>query len=323
MNRDSTNPRRWLHGGTWLIATFFLVLLVRSVDVGRVWALGQEVRAAWVSLAVAANLLILPLWAQQWRALLPSSSPLSMKRMLSLAAQFSFLGSAVPASGQVSAVILLGREPGVTPAAALSALTLEQATEGIVKVGVLVFAAELLALPVWMHSALIGLALVVAALTITVSLAALHHRRIAALSARPRSSAIVVRLVALIAQWARDLESLRTPSRLAVALACSIGTKTAEALAIVAVQRAFGFALPFSTTLLVLAAAILGTIAPLSPANLGVYEGAVVAAYRHAGLPPETALAIAVVEHTCLLLGTAGVGYIVFSMGRVAGARAT
>lgn len=322
MNRDSINPRRWLHGGTWLIATFFLVLLVRSVDVGRAWTLGQEVRGAWIALAVAANLLIIPLWAQQWRVLLPSSSPLGLKRMLSLAAQFSFLGNAVPASGQVSAVVLLGREPGVTPAAALSALTLEQATEGIVKVGVLVFAAELLALPAWMHSALIGLALVVAVLTLVVALAAFHYRRIEAVSGRPRGSAIVARLIALVAQWARDLESLRTPSRFALALACSVGTKTAEALAIVAVQHAFGLALPFSTTLLVLAAAILGTIAPLAPANLGVYEGAVVAAYRHAGLPPETALALAVVEHLCLLFGTAAVGYIVFSMGRMAGARA-
>jgi uncharacterized membrane protein YbhN (UPF0104 family) len=194
-------------------------------------------------------------------------------------------------------------------------------TEGIVKVGVLLLAAQLLPLPEWMRSALLALALVVAALTIVVTVAAFHYERIESASARPRATRVASRVIALVARWARDLESLRTPSRFALALVCGAATKTAEMLAIISVQHAFGLALPFSTTLLVLAAAILGTIAPLAPANLGVYEGAVVAAYHHAGLPPETALALAVVEHACLLLGTAAAGYVVFSVGRLAGAR--
>lgn len=322
MHFDSTRTRRILHGGTWLIATFFVVVLVRSVDVGRVWALGQETRGGWVAIAVASNLLILPLWAQQWRILLPPSSHVPPKRMLSLAAQLSFLGNTVPASGQVSAVILLGREPGVTPGAALSALALEQVTEGLVKVGILLLAAELLPLPGWMHRAFFALALAVAGLTAGVATAAFHHKRITALSARPGAHPLLDRLIALVARWSRELESLRRPSRFALALVCSAGTKAAEGFAIVAVQHAFGLALPMSTTVLVLAAAILGTIAPLAPANLGIFEGAVVAAYRHAGLPAETALALAVVEHSCLLLGTAAVGYVVFSVSRFAGARA-
>jgi glycosyltransferase 2 family protein len=322
MNLASTTTRRLLHGATWLVATGLLVVLVRSVDVGRVWALGQEARGGWIALAVASNLLILPLWAQQWRTLLPPSSRVGGKRMLSLVAQFSFLGNALPASGQVSAVVLLAREPGVTSAAALSALTLEQVTEGIVKVSALLLAAQLLPLPGWMRSALIGLAVVVVALTVTVVIAAFHHARIAAMGERTTTSPILGRLLGLAGRWSRDLESLRTPSRFALALACGAGTKAAEALAIVAVQHAFGLVLPTSTTTLVLSATILGTIAPIAPANLGIYEGAVVAAYRYAGLPQETALALAVVEHGCLLLATAAVGYVVFSVGRFAAARA-
>lgn len=304
----------------WLVATALFVVLVRSVDVGRFWALSQDVRGGWIAVAVAFNLLIVPLWAQQWRSLLPPSSSVALKRMLSIASQLSFLGNTFPATGQVSAVILLGREPGVTKAAALSALALEQVTEGIVKVGVLVFAAELLPLPGWMRQALIVLAGVVAVLTAAVVVAALHHERIAGASRTIHP--LVDPVIALIGRWARDLESLRRPSRFAAGLLCCAGTKAAELLAIVAVQHAFGLSLPFSTTVLALAAAILGTIAPVAPANLGVYEGAVVAAYRHAGVAPEMALALAVVQHGCLLLGTAAVGYVVFSVGRIAGARA-
>jgi glycosyltransferase 2 family protein len=305
----------------WLIATFLFVVLIRGVDVDRVWALGQEVHGGWIAAAIASNLLVLPFWAQQWRVLLPPSTPVRMRRMLSVAAQLAFLGNAVPASGQVSAVVLLAREPGVTRSAALSGLALEQVTEGIVKVAALVLAAELLPLPMWMHSALIALSGAVAVLTVVVVLAAVHHDRIDAINAHERSP-LVGRVVSVAARWSRDLESIRRPSRFGIALACSAGTKTVEALALVAVQHAFGLALPFSTTMLVLAASILGTIAPLAPANLGIYEGAVVAAYRHAGVAPEAALALAVVSHVCLLLATAAVGYVVFSVDRFAKAPA-
>src|SRR5262249_31159024 len=153
----------------------------------------------------------------------------------------------------------------------------------------------------WMHSALVALAVVVAALTLVVLIAAFHHERLGRMSARRRSP-FADRLISLAARWSRDLDSLRRPSRFRIGLACGPATKTAEGLALVAIQHAFGLALPFSTTALVLAASVLGTIAPLAPANLGVYEGAVVAAYRYAGVGPELALAMAVVSHACLLL---------------------
>jgi uncharacterized membrane protein YbhN (UPF0104 family) len=221
----------------------------------------------------------------------------------------------------VSAIVLLAREPGVSRSAALSGLALEQVTEGIVKVSALLLAAELLPLPPWMHTALIALAGAVILLTLTVAAAAVHHERIGALNSHAMSP-LVGRAVSLAARWSHDLESLRRPSRFGFALVCSAGTKTVEALALVAVQHAFGLSLPFSTTTLVLAASILGTIAPLAPANLGIYEGAVVAAYRHAGVAPEVALALAVVSHVCLLLATAAVGYVVFSVDRFAKAPA-
>src|SRR6516164_8981130 len=53
MRRSSTLTRWMLQGGTWLIATFFLVVLVRGVDVGRVWGLGQEAHGAWIAAAIA------------------------------------------------------------------------------------------------------------------------------------------------------------------------------------------------------------------------------------------------------------------------------
>jgi len=322
MTRASPRTRHLVQAGTWLIATFVLVVLVRGVDVSRVWAVSQDVRGGWLALAVASNLLVLPLWAQQWRALMPPSSPVAPRRMLSIVAQLSFFANTVPVSGPVSAVVMLSREPGVTSAAALSGLALEQVTEGVVKLSILVVTAQLLPLPDWMHRAVFGLAAAVALLTIAIVAAALHHERINAIVGQREIRSPLDRFLALVARWSRDLESLRRPSRFALALLCCTGSKGVEALAMVAVQHAFGLTLPLSTTMLAFGAMILGTIAPVSPANLGIYEGAVVAAYRHSGIPPELALAVAVVQHACLLLGTAAVGYVVFSVNRLAGVRA-
>ena len=68
----------------------------------------------------------------------------------------------------------------MTSAAALSALALEQVTEGHREgARALLFAAQLLPLPGWMHRALFALAIAVAALTAAVVVAAFHHERIA------------------------------------------------------------------------------------------------------------------------------------------------
>jgi uncharacterized membrane protein YbhN (UPF0104 family) len=98
-----------------------------------------------------------------------------------------------------------------------------------------------------------------------------------------------------------------------VALACVGGTKVVEALAIVAVQRAFGADISSSGTLLVLAAAILASMLPLSPGNLGTYEAGVFLAYRHIGLPPEQALSLAIAQHACFMIPSVGIGYLFLS----------
>jgi uncharacterized membrane protein YbhN (UPF0104 family) len=114
-------------------------------------------------------------------------------------------------------------------------------------------------------------------------------------------------------RWARELEVLRHWRRSLGALACVIAMKGVEALALAAVQRAFGVPISAGGTLLVLAALILGTMLPVAPGNLGTYEASVFLVYRYLGVSPEQALALAVVEHVCFLLPSVGVGYAFIS----------
>ena len=65
---------------------------------------------------------------------------------------------------------------------------------------------------------------------------------------------------------------------------------------------------------LVLAALAIATLMPVAPANIGVYEAVVFAAYRYMGVPAETALGLAVVQHICFLIPTLGTGYVTMTL---------
>jgi uncharacterized protein (TIRG00374 family) len=312
----SPRAKRWLHVLAWLGATALLAFLARRVDPARAWRLARDVEPLWLLGALACNGLILPCWAQQWRMLLPPARGVPMKRMLPLVAVMSFMGNTVPASGQVSAVVMLAREPGVDHTSALSTLALDQLAEGIAKISVLLLVAQLLSPPEWMRMATQLLALVVGVLMMALLLAAHRQADMMRWGARHRGTSILNRCITFVTRWSHELESLRDYRRFAAALGCAFAAKGSEALGIVAVQHAFGVAVSPSVAIMVLAAAFLGSIVPAVPANIGTFEAAVVSAYRHVGVAPETALALAVVQHLCVLLSTAGVGYLVFTARR-------
>jgi uncharacterized membrane protein YbhN (UPF0104 family) len=89
--------------------------------------------------------------------------------------------------------------------------------------------------------------------------------------------------------------------------------KGMELLAIGCVQHAYGANVSAAGTLLVLATVILATMLPISPGNLGMYEGSVFLTYRYLGIAPELALSLAIVHHVCFMLPAVGVGYFSFS----------
>jgi len=92
-----------------------------------------------------------------------------------------------------------------------------------------------------------------------------------------------------------------------------LAMKAAEIAGIVAVQHAFGLSVSVGGTLLVFAAVVLATMLPVAPANLGTYEASAFLAYRYLGFDPAYALGIAVIQHVCYLIATAGLGYLLLS----------
>lgn len=279
---------------SWMLATAVALLLVRTVDLSATALLLRRADARWIAVALCFNLLILGFWTEQWRALLPPGGKVSFRRMLTLIGTTSLVGNTAPASGQVSSVVLLANEPNVSRNVAVSVLALDQLIEGFTKLVLVGVAASFAPLPTWMRPTLLVLLLSVAALLIAIAVFASQSR--------------------WLQPYVEALKSLRDPRRLATSTTWCVLSKLSEGVAIVAVQWAFGVEVELTTTILVLAAVHLGTMLPLAPANIGTYEASVMTAYRESGLPAEMALGLAITQHVCLLLSTAGVGYLLFLM---------
>jgi uncharacterized membrane protein YbhN (UPF0104 family) len=311
--------RRWLWLGAWLVTTLLLVFVLKQVSLARVVATLQRASAPWLGAAIATYLIILPLGATQWRAMLPSSTGVSWRRVFHVFALTSVANNTTPSIiGHATGVVLLAAEPGVGRSAALSVLALDQVAVGLVKIVVLLLASALVPLPAWMRDGLQSLAAAVGLLVALVGLAAFQHGRVERWAAA-RAPGWTTALARIASDWARDLEAVRSPRRFAVGVACAAGVKATEAFAIVAMQGAFGLHLSFSATILVLAATALATFVPFAPANLGVYESATFAAYRLLGVDAESALAIAFAQHACQWIGAVSVGYVLLTTKRPGG----
>ena len=272
-----------------LVAFTVVALLALAAQRFDMTALRQGLMAAnasWLCAAVLAHLLIQPLAALQWRALLPASVSTTWRQLLRLFALTSVANnSANTLVGHATGVAMLTAEPTIGARGALSLLVLDQLCVGIAKLCVLGAAAMLLPLPTWMRNGVITLLIAVAALAV----------------------AIVV-----LRRWPTIpfIGAIRTVNarRMAAAVLCAVAVKAAEAAAIAAVQLAFGIPCTATSVLFVLSATTLATLVPVIPANLGTYEAAVFLALRAVDVPVESAMLAAVVQHACQLFAALAPG---------------
>jgi uncharacterized membrane protein YbhN (UPF0104 family) len=291
-----------------VVLAALLVVATRRLDITRVVAELARVRPHWVALAIVSYFAILPLWALQWALLAPVGPrprP-SVSRMLGVVAMTSSVLNTTPLLvGEAAGIYFLVTCAALERGAALSVLAMDQLLVGIAKVCVLIAAASTNDLPLWMQRGRTVLGVGVGLLLLALVGGAWRADAMSRLAAGilPR------RLARLIATSGAALAPLRSPRRSGAALLLALAKKTAELLAIVCLQHAFGLALPLSSALLVLAALNLATLLPIIPGNVGIYEAAVVLAYGRFGVSAERALGIAVVQHACYVAALALPGY--------------
>ena len=313
---------RWPWLLLWAALSIALMVAARALPWERAFEQLRHLQAAWVLVAVAANLAILPLWALEWRLLSPKSFRASFRAMFEVVSVSAAVLNSVPFfAGEAAAVGLLIARAELSRGAALSVLAMDQLLVGFAKLVVLGAAAAVAPVPGWLRGGVWSIVGGVAALSLV--LVPLAHRGAAVRErSRARSSAFG-RLLARAAAWGAHLEALRDPARALRVALLALSKKSLELCAIVALQFAFGIEPSLSLALLVLAALAVTTLLPIAPANLGVYEATVFATYRLAGASAELALGMAIVQHLCFLLPMLLTGYVTLTVRQLGPQRAT
>jgi uncharacterized protein (TIRG00374 family) len=308
----ATQPaRRWLLPTIWVALTIALAVALPRLPWERTTQELSRVAPAWVLAAVALNFLILPLWALEWTVLVPRVR-VGFRRMFEIVALTAAVLNSVPMlAGEVSAVALLMTRAGLSRGAALSVLAMDQLLVAFAKGGVLALAAWLSPLPAWVRGGLLSLVAIFVLAFIVLALLAHRWERI---SEWLRSTSGALTLLGEAVRWGEHLETLRDGQRTATVALLAAAKKFAEILAVVAIQLAFGLEPSFGHAVVVVAALALSTLVPIAPANLGVYEATVFGVYRFLGMPAETALGLALVQHLCFLLPSLAPGYVMLTL---------
>ncbi len=341
--RLSPGARRAIAVSAWLVATVLVVLALRAVGWRETLAAASQARLPWLLVASLCHLTVIALWAWQSWLLLPDAVRPDFGRIFEVQAITATAQNTIPAFlGQATGVAVLADRGGVGTPAALSVLAQHSLIEAVAKLATLAAAAQVAPLPPWMRRAvaLLGVGLALLAVGLAVAAWMARHRAPRADDALPPSLAIGLvpepasppddrrapsvwaRARAFLVSWASALDALRSPRRLALALASGLLMKGAEASGWWAVERAFGIAPRPGSPLLVLAATNLASALPASPGNLGVYEGAAAVAYGALGVPRDLALALGIVGHAVYLLPFVGAGWVVLSLGQFRSRRA-
>ena len=76
----------WLLPVLWLGLTIALVFVLRTLPLDRAIADLRRVHAMWLGAAIVANFIILPLWAIEWRVLVPGATRVRYGRMFEVVA---------------------------------------------------------------------------------------------------------------------------------------------------------------------------------------------------------------------------------------------
>jgi uncharacterized protein (TIRG00374 family) len=314
-NRPRPGPAFWLRlAGLGVVTTLALVAF-RTIAWGQVIEVLEGASPLWIGVAVLSNAAILVLWAIQWKGFLAASNrdvpfPTVFR---TIAVTSTVANGGIPLSGPATGAHLLATRGGVGHAAGFSVVALDQLAEGTAKVVLLLLVAAAAPLPDWMRAAIGGVTLAVALLA-TALIVAAHRIPEPGADARPPPGApLRERAVDFLVRFSHNLDTLRSVSGVARALVLSLGMKAAELGGILAVSMALGGPTSLAAGLTVLAAVALATMVPVSPGNLGVYEGAAFAAWHLAGADPATATALALIQHAAFLLPASGIGLLVLT----------
>ena len=298
---------------SWLLLTALIVATIGRVDWTLAIAAIAKAKPLPLILAVLFNAMILVFATAQWLLFLPEGVSVARSKMFKIMAIMSTVANSGPAGGGAAVgVHLLARQEGVGHSVGLSVLLLDQLVEGLVKVAIVLLA--IVVVPIGLEYKAVSATILIGVPTLFFVLTVIAHRRSALESISERTTGFLGWLLTKLNLVAANLEALRRPKKLSLTVVLGLLQKLVAALAITCILLAFGVVTPWWGILAVLVAVNLSTVVSVTPANLGVFEGAAFLVYTSLGISSDTAVALAIVQHAAYLIPLAGIGWIISSV---------
>ena len=288
------------------------------VTIGRVdWTLAiaavAKAKPLPLILAVLLIAMILVFATAQWLLFLPEGVSVARSKMFKIMAIMSTVANSGPAGGGAAVgVHLLATQEGVGHSVGLSVLLLDQLVEGLVKMAIVLLA--IVVVPIGLEYKAVSATILIGVPTLFFVLTVIAHRRFVLESISERTTGFLGWILTKLNLVAANLEALRRPKKLSLTIVLGLLQKLVAALAITCVLIAFGVVTPWWGILAVLVAVNLSTVVSVTPANLGVFEGAAFLVYTSLGISSDTAVALAIVQHAAYLIPLAGIGWVISSV---------
>ena len=298
---------------SWLLLTALIVATIGRVDWTLAIAAVAKAKPLPLILAVLLNAMILVFATAQWLLFLPEGVSVARSKMFKIMAIMSTVANSGPAGGGAAVgVHLLARQEGVGHSVGLSVLLLDQLVEGLVKMAIVLLA--IVVVPIGLEYKAVSATILIGVPTLFFVLTVIAHRRSALESISERTTGFLGWILTKLNLVAANLEALRRPKKLSLTVVLGLLQKLVAALAITCILIAFGVVTPWWGILAVLVAVNLSTVVSVTPANLGVFEGAAFLVYTSLGISSDTAVALAIVQHAAYLIPLAGIGWVISSV---------
>jgi uncharacterized protein (TIRG00374 family) len=309
--------RRWLFVALGLIVSaFFLVLGFQGLNLSQLWASLRTIHPVWLLVAAVVYFGAAYIITWRWYYLLRPVQDISPNRLFPLVI-IGYMGNNIYPFriGEVVRAYILNRREGTNIPATLTTILVERVFDGLTMLA-FVFTALLF---VEFEEPIIEQGVLILAILFGLTLAiffvlalrpALTRRLYTALIGRLAPAPIRERLVTLADHVMAGLETLRSPTDLALTFAASLLSWVVEASTYWIVLHAFPFRVSFFVVLLMVGLGNLATILPTTPGYVGTFHGIVALVLRAFAVPQGEAAAYAVVMHMVIWAPVTAVGFI-------------
>jgi len=304
-----------------VLSVGLLALFLRGAHLDVVWAEIKQADVWLVALSGGITILTMVLRALRWQYLLAPIGHTHFSPAFR-ATTIGFAASAVlPArAGEVIRPYLLARQEGLSATATFATIIIERVLDAVTCVFLL--ASFVLLFDPGMERADRRLYWLLEIGGVTVGVLALLALGAMFVAARAPQAAgrwayklehllpgkLTHKLAAVLLKFAEGLAVVRTPRRLAMALALSLPLWLSIGWGIWAATAAFGINLPFTGSFLLIALLVVGVSVP-TPGGVGGFEAAVqIGLTSFYGVPNDRAVGAALVLHAVSLLPTVVLG---------------